>query len=596
MNFNEMNLKDFELTALNDMGFTTPTDIQSKTIPLIMEKKDVLGKSKTGSGKTFAYGLPIINNLETFNNKTQALIVAPTRELAEQICKELVKLTHKNKEYSVVPVYGGVSMQRQLQELRRGARIVVGTPGRIMDHLRRKTLNLVHIKTLVLDEADEMLNMGFKEDIETILQSANDTHQTVMFSATMPAPILAIAKNYMKDPILVEINEKEDKLDITEQYVSVGAKDKQAALREILVKFQPKITIVFTNTKRNTEQLAESLKKDGYNAQALNGDMRQSSRRRVMNSFKSLRNNEAVYSREPNVLVATDVAARGIDINDVDLVVNYDIPNDEEFYTHRIGRTGRGNKSGRAVSIANTEEQVRLLKQLGRKRKTEMSEIVIDCTKAYTVAETETFELRFPVRRKSTNSAQQKSHVKTGDSRKYSERSSSDKNNSRKFYERRNNTGKEVAESVANNAVKEKTTDKPFVRKADLKNKYKNFTKKSDKTAENKPILIKNEEKSSDKDYSRSADSKDKYKPFTKKYDEKRDNKPFAKKSGEKRDNKPYSNKSKDNIEIKVFDRKSDKKATRKPFFASFDKKSGRKSLAKRQEENSHSANNKTKE
>lgn len=414
MNFNEMNLKDFELNALNDLGFVTPTEIQGKTIPLILEGKDVIGKSKTGSGKTFAFGLPILNNLETFNKKTQALIISPTRELAEQTYKELKKLTKNTTGYTIVPVYGGVSMDRQLQEIRKGARIIVGTPGRIMDHLRRNTINLRHIKTLVLDEADEMLNMGFKEDVETILLTCNDTHQTVLFSATMPPEILAITKNYMKDPILVEIEEENDKVDVKEQFVSVGSRSKQQALFDVLIKLQPRITIVFTNTKRMTEQVAKNLKEYGYNAFGLHGDMRQGARRTVMNRFKTLKEGAKVEDKyDSYVLVATDVAARGIDITGVDLVVNYDVPNDENFYIHRIGRTGRGSRSGVAVSIANSSNQVRLLKQLAKKRKVAMTELLIDCSKEYSVGELGS-ELDFPVRRqKSASSSSKRKSVRS---------------------------------------------------------------------------------------------------------------------------------------------------------------------------------------
>ena len=349
MSFKEMNLPEYVLGALDKLNITTPTEIQRRTIPMIQQGLDVIGKSKTGSGKTFAYGIPAIDMIDTDNKATQVLVVCPTRELTMQVTDELRKLSESKEGCRAVPVFGGASMDRQIQSLKKGARIVVGTPGRLMDHIARRTLRLKNIKLLVLDEADEMLNMGFREDIEKILESVNPYRQTVMFSATMPEPILAITKNYMKNPTLIEVDQGGTNRAIDQFYLNVGLKEKGKALIELFKTLKPALSITFCNTKKMVDNLTKTLVEAGIPALALHGDMRQSERTKVM---------RAVKGGDSGVLVATDVAARGIDINGVDVVFNYDLPVNHDFYVHRIGRTGRAGKVGKAYTLLNTKYQV----------------------------------------------------------------------------------------------------------------------------------------------------------------------------------------------------------------------------------------------
>ena len=347
MKFNELNLPTYMLNAIDKQGFTDATEIQEKCIPLILNGKDVIGKSVTGSGKTFAYGLPLIEMVND-DNFIQGLVVCPTRELALQVCDELKKVTVAKESCKIVPIYGGSDITRQVIALKRSAKIVVGTPGRIMDHLRRKTLNLTHLKMLVLDEADEMLNMGFKEDIETILKSTNSSHQTVMFSATMPRPILEITKAFMKEPIMIEIGRTNETASKIKQYFVCH--DKNEALVKLMEIFKPKISIVFCNTKAMVEVITKYFNHNGMNAVALHGDMRQSARKKAINDIKT---------SKTQVLVGTDVAARGLDVKNVDIVFNYDIPYDIEYYIHRIGRTARAGSEGVSFTLIANKKQSR---------------------------------------------------------------------------------------------------------------------------------------------------------------------------------------------------------------------------------------------
>lgn len=349
MTFKELNLPEYITSTLDKMGITEPTEIQSRAIPLIAGGKDVIGKSKTGSGKTFAYGIPAIDLIDTDSKATQILVVCPTRELTVQVTDELRKLSETKEGCRAVPVFGGSSMDRQIQSLKKGARIVVGTPGRLMDHIARRTLRLKNVKLLVLDEADEMLNMGFREDIEKILESVNPYRQTVMFSATMPEPILKITDNYMKDPVLVEVDQGGKNVAIDQYFLNVGLKEKGKALIELFGVLKPELSITFCNTKKMVDNLTKTLVEAGLPALALHGDMRQSERSKVMREIKSTGR---------GMLVATDVAARGIDISGVDVVFNYDLPVNHDFYVHRIGRTGRAGRTGKAYTLLNTKYQV----------------------------------------------------------------------------------------------------------------------------------------------------------------------------------------------------------------------------------------------
>lgn len=357
-NFADFNLSDELKAAVTEIGYTEATDIQIQSIPLILEGHDVIGHSQTGSGKTASFGLPAIDLVDTALSPkiTQVLILCPTRELALQATDELKKFSKYKKGVKIVPVFGGASIDRQIQLLKQGCQIVVGTPGRIMDHMRRKTLKLDQLRIAILDEADEMLNMGFRDDIETILSDTPEDRQTILFSATMPRPILEITKRFQKDPKMVKIEAKQLTVDTIEQsYFEVARGRKNDALFLLLEYYEPKLSIVFCNTKKMVDELVAELNRKGFAAQGLHGDMKQAQRTQVMNRFKD----GAV-----GILVATDVAARGIDVNDIDIVFNYDLPDDNEYYVHRIGRTGRAGKKGRSFSLIQGTGQLMRLNEI----------------------------------------------------------------------------------------------------------------------------------------------------------------------------------------------------------------------------------------
>ncbi len=357
MLFNELNLPEEILRAVEDMGFSEATEIQSKAIPVMLEGKDLVGKSNTGTGKTAAFGIPAAVSVSRGGkNGVEVLILCPTRELAMQACKEIEKFSAYMPWVKPCAVYGGAAMDKQISELRRGANIVVGTPGRVMDHIGRKTLKLENLRTIVLDEADEMLNMGFREDIETILSFVPEERQTVLFSATMPPPIMAITKEYQNDPVVIKVESKARTVDTIEQkYFEVPMGRKTDALKLLLIAYEPKLSMVFCNTKKMVDELTEALVSKGFKAAGLHGDMKQASRTQVLSAFKS---------GSINVLIATDVAARGIDVEGVDCVFNYDLPQDNEYYIHRIGRTGRAGKSGAAYTIISGRKQFYELKNI----------------------------------------------------------------------------------------------------------------------------------------------------------------------------------------------------------------------------------------
>ena len=367
MNFNELNLPEYVLRALEKNGYTTPTEIQQKAIPPVMKGLDLVGKSQTGSGKTFAYGIPAICVSDSLTRQTEVLVLCPTRELAMQITAELRKLNEFKEGVKVVPIYGGASMERQIISLKQNAKIVVGTPGRVIDHIRRRTLKLKNVKLLVLDEADEMLNMGFRDDMEKIIKETNPYRQTVMFSATMPKPILDIAETYMKEPEYIEINRTNENVSVEQKFVYVGEKAKSNTLLYLTAELKPSRAIVFCNTKKMAEKVCDILKRENYSAKALHGDMKQADRKKVITEMKE---------GNLNYLVATDVAARGLDITDVDCIINYDIPKQTEFYTHRIGRTARAGKTGVAYTIINNRYQLSDLDNVMAETKNEITEYV----------------------------------------------------------------------------------------------------------------------------------------------------------------------------------------------------------------------------
>lgn len=363
--FTELELDPRMEKAVEAMGFEVATTVQAQAIPLIRTGVDVIARSQTGTGKTVAFGIPALETIDTDEEKptVQVLIICPTRELAQQAGEEIKKLAKFLPGIRPVEVYGGSDMERQFIKLRR-ANIVIGTPGRVMDHMRRKSMKLNNLKMIVLDEADEMLKMGFKEDIETILTDTPETRQTVLFSATMPPAILALTGQFQNDPQMIEVNKSQVTIDnIDQSIVEVPAAQKADALELLLRYHAPRRAIIFCNTKRVVDELQARLADKGFAAESIHGDLKQAQRTSVMNAFKAGR---------LNFLIATDVAARGIDVNDIDYVYNYDIPLKTEYYVHRIGRTGRAGKSGKAITLCCGKRQVNLMRGVAREVKSDI--------------------------------------------------------------------------------------------------------------------------------------------------------------------------------------------------------------------------------
>ncbi len=343
LKFTELNLSPEILKAVTDMGFEETTPIQSLAIPKMIEGVDLIGQAQTGTGKTAAFGIPILEKIVPKEKKVQALIMCPTRELAIQVAEELKSLSKYKKGINIVPVYGGQPIVRQMSALHKGAHIVIGTPGRIIDHIERQTIKLDNTKTVVLDEADEMLDMGFRDDIELILKNLPQDKQTVFFSATMPREFLALTKKYQKNPINIKVVHEKLTVPQTEQlYCEVREHQKLEALARCIDMADAKLSLVFCNTKKRVDEVTAQLQIRGYSADAIHGDMNQTQRDRVMDKFRNCK---------IEILVATDVAARGIDVDDVEAVFNFDIPQDIESYVHRIGRTGRAGRAGKAYSF-----------------------------------------------------------------------------------------------------------------------------------------------------------------------------------------------------------------------------------------------------
>ena len=363
MKFSELQLNANVLEALDAMRFDECTPIQEQAIPIILEGKDLIAVAQTGTGKTAAYTIPMLMKINPQIKKPQAIVLCPTRELAVQVAEEIRKLAKYMSDIKVLPVYGGQEIVRQIKSLKTGVQIIVGTPGRVMDHMRRKTVKFDNINMVILDEADEMLDMGFREDMETILTDTPQDRQTVMFSATMPKAIMDIARNFQKDAKVIKVVRKELTVSNIEQfYYEVRPKNKTEVLCRLIDIYNPRLSVVFCNTKRQVDELISELKGRGYFADGIHGDMKQQQRDRVMDDFRS---------GKVDILIATDVAARGIDVDDVDMVFNYDIPQDEEYYVHRIGRTGRAGRSGMALSFISGKE-VYKLKDIERYCKTKI--------------------------------------------------------------------------------------------------------------------------------------------------------------------------------------------------------------------------------
>ncbi len=353
--FKQLGLNAQLIGALDKLGYENPTPVQEQSIPVLLKGKDIVAQAQTGTGKTAAFALPILNGINTKDSNTQAVVLAPTRELAIQVADNFKAYSAEVNNLQVLPIYGGQPYHAQLKGLRRGAQIVVGTPGRVMDHIRRGTLKLDTLKMLVLDEADEMLNMGFLEDVEWILEQIKSDHQTALFSATMPARIKKIANNYLNEPEHIRIEAKHETVSSIKQiYILVEGRNKFELLLRTLEVEDFDAVIVFARTKRDTVELSDKLCEAGYAADALNGDMNQNAREKVINRFKK---------GTLDIVIATDVAARGLDVERITHVINYDIPTEVEPYVHRIGRTGRAGRSGKAILFVAPNER-RLLRSI----------------------------------------------------------------------------------------------------------------------------------------------------------------------------------------------------------------------------------------
>lgn len=350
--FSDFNLSPVILKGITELGYETPTPIQSQSIPILLEGKDILGQAQTGTGKTAAFGIPLLENIDSHVHNVQAIVLCPTRELAIQVTEDLAHLSKYKKDVRMLSIYGGQSIERQIKALKSGVNVVVGTPGRVQDHINRGTLKLNNIKIVVLDEADEMLNMGFREAIEEILTEVPEERQTVLFSATMPPAILKLTKKFQNNPVEVKIQHKEVTVPSIEQvYFEIREREKLDLVSILLDINQFKLSLIFCNTKRGVDTLVEHLNARGFLADALHGDLRQQQRDQVMKKFRT---------GKLDILVATDVAARGLDVDDIDAVFNYDFPQDEEYYVHRIGRTGRAGRKGIAFSFVTVKEIYRL--------------------------------------------------------------------------------------------------------------------------------------------------------------------------------------------------------------------------------------------
>lgn len=350
--FADLGISESILQALTEMGFEKPSPIQAQGIPAVLKGSDVIGQAQTGTGKTAAFGIPVLERIDTATNAVQALVLCPTRELAVQVSEELGRLAKYQKGLRIEAIYGGDSIDRQIRSLKRGVHIVVGTPGRVMDHMERRTLKFDQVRMMVLDEADEMLDMGFREDIESILAEMPEDRQTILFSATMSKPIMSITKRFLNDPVLIKVVRNElTNVNIEQVCFEVKPQAKVEVMTRLIDMYHLKSLLVFCNTKRKVDEIVEDLQLRGYASEGIHGDLRQQQRSNVMSKFKA---------GVTTILVATDVAARGIDVSGLDGVINYDIPLDEEYYVHRIGRTGRAGMSGKAFSLVARDEKFRL--------------------------------------------------------------------------------------------------------------------------------------------------------------------------------------------------------------------------------------------
>jgi ATP-dependent RNA helicase DeaD len=350
--FNDLYLSRELRRGITEMGYREPTDIQKRAIPIIQEGKDIIGQAQTGTGKTAAFGIPLLDSVNAKSKKTQAMILCPTRELANQVADELTKISKYVEGIFIVPIYGGKPIGQQIRDIKRGAQIIVGTPGRVIDHLERGTIKMDSIEVMVLDEADEMLNMGFREDIERILKTAPVERQTLLFSATMPKPILKLTQEFQQNPEHINVVKRELTVASVEQYYfEMKGSQKCDAVRRLIESNNFKSSLIFCNTKREVDTLLVKLKAYGHSVDALHGDIKQNQREITMQKLRD---------EKINVLVATDVAARGLDVDNIEAVFNYDLPHEIEIYVHRIGRTARAGRPGIAYSFVTRREMGKL--------------------------------------------------------------------------------------------------------------------------------------------------------------------------------------------------------------------------------------------
>ncbi|NCB48016.1 MAG: DEAD/DEAH box helicase [Clostridia bacterium] len=527
MKFTELGLSPKILKALESFNFETTTQVQEETIPLILEGKDVTVRSQTGSGKTLAYALPILQNTSEIAENIETLIICPTRELCLQVTDEIKKIVGFLESIKVVPVYGGSAIERQIQALKRRPQIIVGTPGRIMDHMGRRTIKIETLKTLVLDEADEMLNMGFKEDIEKILKSTPKTRQTLLFSATYPEQIRQITKNYQNNPIKIEIGVENRSLkSLTQYYVIVNKNSKKEALLEILNEKKPKIAIVFSNTKRMADIIANYLNENSHNSEALHGDLKQSQRKKVIDRVKR---------GETEILVASDVAARGLDINDVEYVINFDVPLNVENFIHRIGRTARIGKNGNSMTIIASNLQLKSLKDYERQTDSNIQEMQLSITEK--AGSSSQIEVKKSTRSGGFSRGRQGVSQSRG-SRSFSERRPMNRD---KSSTQRTDRGFSSKENGDSNGQKRR-----FDRNKNFSNGRNSRAFTRDDNEENE-IRSNNQERSF---FEKNFENKKEKPRF-----EKTDKKPFSKFS-DKRNNKDFSNSSKKSNFSKPYEKK----------------------------------------
>lgn len=350
--FEELDVSNDILQAVDEMGFEETTPIQTDAIPSILKGKDIVGQAQTGTGKTAAFGIPLLDKIDVNSKKTQAIILCPTRELAIQVAEELKRLSKYKHELYTLPVYGGQSIKRQIKALKKGVQVIIGTPGRVMDHMRRGTLDLSEVKFVVLDEADVMLDMGFVDDIETILKDVPQKRQTLFFSATIPKKMRGLSRKYQTNSDFLKVSHEQLTVPSIEQYYyKIRRGDKIKVLTRLIDLYNPELSLVFCNTRKMVEELNIKLQARGYLSDALHGGFNQNQRDRVMGNFRK---------GDIEILIATDVAARGIDVDDIEIVFNYDVPQDTDYYVHRIGRTGRAGKSGKALTFIVGKDMYKL--------------------------------------------------------------------------------------------------------------------------------------------------------------------------------------------------------------------------------------------